>query len=174
MKIKKILSEQWVIVYILIAVAILYFIYSLGFMTNFYRLFYDGDSAMFEVYKELQLLNAFIFENALITLILSIIGYALDLNKKKCNILSVIYVTAFLIYEISSLSTILGAIPYYINKYRALDFTLMKNYNSSTVMFTLSYVFSIGILMILVAIAISLIIRIVKQKREKYREKSYE
>ncbi len=174
MKLKKILSEQWVSVYILIAVAILYFIYSLGFMTNFYRLFYDGDSAMFEVYKELQLLNAFIFENALITLILSIVGFAFELNKKKCSVLNVIYVAGFLIYEISNLSTILGAIPYYINKYSKLNFTLIRNYNSSTVMFTLCYVFSIGILLILAIIAVSLIIRIMKQKRERYREKSYE
>jgi uncharacterized membrane protein YciS (DUF1049 family) len=129
---------------------------------------------MLEVYKELQLLNKFLFGNALLTLILAISALALELHMKKCSILNAIYLIGFIAYEISCLSTVMGSIPYYINKYSKLDFSSLEGFNSSTFMLTLSYVFIIGILIILIIISISFIIFILKQMRESRGVKSYE
>jgi len=152
MKKEKLLSEKWVSVNILLVIAILYFIYSLGFMTNFYRLFYDGNQEMYDAFKELQLLNRFIFEHAIVTLLLSILGIVLGLHKKSVSLFHTIYLIGFLIYEISSMSTVLGAIPYYTNEYLNLDFSLLTDYVQTPFVFTLSYVFSCSIVLLLVVI----------------------
>lgn len=174
MKIKKIVSEQLISVYILLAAAILYFIYSLGFMTNFYRLFYDGDNAMLEVLKELQLLNRFIFENALITLIMVILTFGLGIHLKKTGLFNSIFLAGFIAYEINCLGTFTRAIPYYINEYTRLDFSLIKNFNSSPFMLNLCYVFSIGILAVLLVTSLIYTYLLIKKIRMAKGVKAYE
>ncbi len=52
---------QVILSYSLIVAASIMLIYTLGFMTNFYRLFVDGTSQMYDFYKDLQILNNAIF-----------------------------------------------------------------------------------------------------------------
>lgn len=163
MKSKKILSEQWVGIYLLIGVAALYFVYSLGFMSNFYRLFYDGNSEMYDFFKELQLLNKFIFNSAIITLILAILALPFDIHKKKISWFNAIFLIGFFGYEISNLSTIFGSIPYYTNKYMSFDFSILENYNTTPIMFTLAYVFYLSIILILLLIIIAFVLQLIKQ-----------
>jgi hypothetical protein len=165
MKLKKILNEQWVGVYLLIGVAALYFIYSLGFMSNFYRLFYDGNAEMYNFYKELQLLNKFIFNTALTTLILAILALPFDIHKKKTGWINVIFLMGFFGYELSNLSTIFGSIPYYTNKYMSFDYSIIENYNTTPIMFTLTYVFYLSILLILLLLILIFVLQWVKQIR---------
>ncbi|MDF2473146.1 MAG: hypothetical protein K0R21_928 [Anaerocolumna sp.] len=165
MNLKKFIKERWISVYILMFAAILYFVYALSFMTPFYRLFYDGDSAMFELYKNLQLLNQFIFNVALTTLILTILLLLMEVDKKVSNVFRLLFLIGFFIYQVNNLSVYIGSVPYYESSYLSLDFSILENYTVSTVMFSLSYVFNIGILVTLLITILLVLKRIVKMMR---------
>ncbi len=166
MKSKKLLSEQWVGIYLLIVAAALYFIYSLGFMSNFYRLFYDGNPEMFDFFKELQLLNRFIFDTSIVTLLLSILALPLEIHKKKTGWINMIFLVGFFIYEVSNLGTIFGSIPYYMNKYMSFDFSGMDHYQTTPIVFTLEYVFYLSILLILFITVLAFMLRWIKQRKQ--------
>lgn len=174
MKLKELVTKRWISIYLLIVVAALYFIYSLGFMTVFYRLFYDGNQRMLEVFKDLQLFNGFVFENSLITLVLAILSLALGLHIKKCNILTGIYLSGFIAYEISMFGTLTRAVPYYVNKYMSLDFSSLKDYKPSPWMIQISFLFVIGIFALLSITVICFVIQAVRKIRESKGAKSYE
>ncbi|MDF2951784.1 MAG: hypothetical protein K0S18_1367 [Anaerocolumna sp.] len=165
MNLKNIFKERWISVYILLFIAILYFIYSLSFMTPFYRMFFDGDSLMFDLYKELQYLNQFIFEVALTTLILTIILLLLDVDKKVCNVFRLLFLIGFLVYEVDKLNVYIGNVPYFQTTYLSMDFSVLENYTASTVMFTLSYVFGISILVALLITTLLVLNGLVKMIR---------
>ncbi len=172
MKLKKFLNERWIGVYILFFIAVLYFIYSLCFMTNFYRFFYDGNTAMLEFYEELQLLNKYVFKTALTILILAVFTLFLEIDKKKVSMFHCIYLIGFFVYEINDFSIFIGTIPYYKDKYLSLDFSILENYNVSTLMFSLNYILNIGILISLLLTIILFINRMLKMVRVKRGVKS--
>ena len=166
MKIKGLLKGRWLGVHLLLGAAVPYFIYSLGFMTNFYRMFYDGDGAMLEFLTELQLLNRFIFENALITLILAVAAFGLEIHSLKTGVINSFFLIGFIVYETDCLMNFMGAIPYYAGEYAALDFSILDNYNSSPFMFYLCYAFSLGILILLLATGLAYLRRLTGQLRK--------
>lgn len=132
------LKTQRSLSYSLIAIAIILFILSLGFMTNFYELFYNGTTEMLSFYKELQFLNKAIFNAAVIFIVIILFSLAFEINKKSAGIFGLIYVIGITVYILMTSRTLLSAIPYYRDKYLMFDFSIMEKYNPSTFTFSLS------------------------------------
>lgn len=155
-------------VYSFIAVGILLVIVGLGFMTNFYSLFYNGTSEMYDFYKSVQALNKAIFNGALITVVMSVLLIGFDLNKSEHGPLATIYSCIVAGYTVMNGMVIQRAVPYFRGIYTAFDFSEVADYTPSTFAFTISQVLY-GLAMALsVLIALLAIIRFVKtfKKRE--------
>lgn len=152
--------------YSLIAMAIILFVLSLGFMTNFYQLFYNGTTEMLSFYKELQFLNKAIFNASVIFIIVSFLLIPFDINKKTAGKFGLVYVVGITLYILMTSVTLLSAIPYYRDKYLVFDFSLMKNYNPSTLAFNLASMFLIILSIIALALIITVIIYYIKSKKE--------
>ncbi|WP_058485790.1 hypothetical protein [Defluviitalea phaphyphila] len=159
---------QQVLTYCAIVIAIITFIIGLGFMTNYYELFYEGTNEMFEYYKTLQILNRVIFNEAVVFVILAFILKIFDIHKKMPGIFGYIYVIVSSIYIIMTSNTILNAIPSYKNDYLAFDFSVMENYKASTFAFDISTI--IFILWIIVSIMLILITTINFIRRIKFKK----
>lgn len=165
MKETKKITMQTLLVYSLISVAVIQFIYALGFMTNFYRLFYDGTNEMYSYYKDLQLLNQFIFESALITLILALSLLPFDLHKNNKSLFGKIAVIGMIIYFGNNVLINLRAFPYYRNIYTAFDFSIIENYQPNPLIFTFGTIVAILCEVLIIGLAIVLIVHHIKVKK---------
>ncbi|GKX29417.1 hypothetical protein SH1V18_18970 [Vallitalea longa] len=168
MKPDLLLKIQRILAYIFIALTLLSFILSLGFMTNYYTLFYEGTFEMFNFFKDVQVLNKAIFNTSLIYVILAILLIPFDINKKKPGIFGVSFVIITTVYTLLSSYKILSDIPYYKNIYASFDFGEIKNYTPSIVAFDLSTVLFIVIIIaaiLLFITSLSNYISTIKTKR---------
>ncbi len=134
---KKIKNKQGIVVYGLITTAVIQFIYALGFMTNFYKLFYEGTTEMFDFYKRLQVVNQFIFRTSLIILIISILLLGFDLNKHSKSFFGPFVVLGLLLYTGYNFVTIFQAFVYYADVYKKFDFTQIADYTARPEIFYL-------------------------------------
>ncbi len=152
----------------LIVTAIAAFIYSLGFMTGFYQLFYDGTSEMYDFYKKMQILNNIIFDASLYLLILSLLQLPFDLLKKEMSIRGFILVAVTTAITISNALVVFGTSNYFQNMYQGFDFSSLSNYKPSVLPFTLAYIIfsiAIAILVILTVIGLLSIMKSIKARR---------
>lgn len=161
------LKTQRRFIYSLITTVVITFILSLGFMTNFYRFFYDGTTEMFSFFQELQFLNKSLFNASLILIIITLFLLSFELNKKKAGKFGLTYVIVTTLYIITTSRTLLSAIPYYRDKYLEFDFNLIQDYNPSTFVFTLSTFLLICISLLSIALLLVVIINYAKGRKSR-------
>lgn len=145
---------QVILSYSLIVVSVIMLIFSLGFMTNFYRLFVDGTSEMYEYYKDLQMLNNAIFNATIICLVLSLGLIAFDVTKKKVGISGSIYSVIVATVVALNAPNVLRVASYFEELYAAMDFSALEEYTTSMFPFAFSKIIIIvaAVLAILTAI----------------------
>lgn len=129
------------LVYVFIAVAIGLGVVALGFMTNYYELFYNGTSEMYEFYKSVQALNKAVFNGAIAIIVMAFFMIGFDLNKKKHGPIGTVYSIVVAAYTMMTGMVIMRAVPYYRAIYTAFDFAEVENYTPTTLPLTLSQTF---------------------------------
>lgn len=160
------LEIQKKVCYLLITAAIILFVLSLGFMTNFYQLFYNGTTEMLSYYKQLQYLNKAIFNASVIFIVISLLLIPFDINKKSSGKFGLMYVTGIVLYILITSLTLLSSIPYYRQKYLVFDFSNIQGYNPSTFAFSMASLILIILTIFSVILLITVIINFIKGKRE--------
>lgn len=155
------------LVYSFITISILLFIAGLGFMTSYYKLFFDGTPEMYDFYKAVQVFNKVLFKAGVVYVILGFVMVGFDLNKEKNGIVSVIYTLGVTFYVLQMSAIILRAIPYYQDMYEAFDFSVVENYNPSILAFDASRYFTYGSIAIIIPLAVVVVIRFVKSMIDK-------
>ena len=163
---KYMMKAQRILVYAVEIVIIALFVLYLGFMTQYYALFYDGTFEMFEYYKQLQIFNKEAFNLALQFVVFALVLFAYELQKNKAGLVGLIYVL-FMTWFVSMNSILLiRVIPKYKRDYLALDFTSMEDYVPSTFVFDagviLHYIL-IGLLIIFAVVVVSTFIQRLKE-----------
>ncbi|MDC7242355.1 MAG: hypothetical protein PQJ50_18520 [Spirochaetales bacterium] len=120
--------------------AVILSIFSLGFMTDFYHLFMDGNSDMYSYFKDLQILNNAVFQASVIFLVLSFFLKGFDINKKAAGKYGVIFTLILAVINIFNSVSIFGLNGYFIGEYRLFDFSDLGGYEPSVLPYVLIYV----------------------------------
>lgn len=132
---RKIMSPVW----LLVVIGIGYFIYSLGFMTGFYEFFYNGTSETYDFYKELQVVNHYIFNTSLIIILIAGFCLLTGIDYKKRNWFWIGMLSIADIYLISKIIVLVQTMPYFTNWYQTLDLSTFDTRQSPFVIFQLTY-----------------------------------
>ena len=146
------------LVYAVGTLSTLIFVLYLGFMTQYYVLFYDGTDELYEFYKQLQIFNKDAFIIALRIVLLTLILMTFQLHKYRPGLLGVIYVPAMTIYISLSSFHLLDVLPEYRRDYLASDFTSMEEYTPSTLAFDIGLIFhyaQVGLLIVFCIVAVA-------------------
>jgi len=154
---KHLMKIQASLVYSVVTVSALIFVLYLGFMTEYYVLFYDGTDELYEFYKQLQVFNKEAFNIALEFVLLAIILMTFQLSKYRPGLLGVIYVPVMTIYTSLSSFPLIDNLSKLRLDYLASDFTSMKEYTPSTFAFDIGLIIhyvQIGLLIVLCIVAI--------------------
>lgn len=146
-----------------IGLAITYFVSALGFMTNFYQLFYNGTSEMYEYYKSLQVFNHVMFNIALVIVVMSILLLWFDVHKEKPTYSGLIYTGVMTVYALLNIPRIIRAVPYYQDIYTRFDYSQMNDYEPSILAFRISNIMSIAVLAGITLLFIIVIYRIIRK-----------
>ncbi len=142
------LKLQKIFTFALLVIAVLLFIFSLGFMTDFYELFLKGNSEMYDFYKSLQVMNNMLFNAALALIVLAILHIAFDFHKNTVSIFGLILTTITLLLNISNGIDIFRTSAYFIKKYSEIDFTSLEIYQPSILSFQLANVLITSVIVI--------------------------
>ncbi|MCG8572795.1 MAG: hypothetical protein MJB14_21900 [Spirochaetes bacterium] len=168
-KYNKILNLQTAAIYSLIFLSVILFVFSLGFMTQFYRLLRDGNNEMYQFFKDLQSLNNVLFTAAIWLLLLSILQIPINFKKMGINLGCLIFVIFFTIINLFNGIRVLLKNRYFKFQFLQIDFSSLENFSSSTFNFDLTMLLVLlAILLSLILLVISLIIFI---KRPNWRER---
>lgn len=154
------------LVYSVITVSVLIFVLYLGFMTEYYVLFYDGTDAMYEFYLQLQVFNKDAFAIALQIVLMAVILMTFQLAKYRSGLLGVIYVLGMTIYLAVSSIPLVDELAKYKSDYLTYDFTSMEDYTVSTLAFDIGLIIHYTQVGILIALCIVAAITFVQRLRE--------
>lgn len=146
------LRIQIALSYTFIAVAAVFSVYSLGFMTDFFILFMDGNDAMYNFYKELQILNNALFQTGVTALIMALFLKGFDLTRQKAGFFGTLYTLAILVVLGINARTIFSLNRYFNAEYAGIDFSALDGYVKSLFPFRLGM--SLFILLIGISIAL--------------------
>lgn len=129
---------QAILVYAIGALVVTLFVVYLGFMTQYYVLFFDGTFEMFEYYKQLQVFNKEAFNISLLFLVvlglLSIFGLA----KYRPGLAGLIVAIGATVFVTLRSFDLLNVIPIYKRGYLALDFAELEDYTPTTFVFDMA------------------------------------
>ncbi len=138
-------------------VAALFVLY-LGFMTQYFVLFFDGTMETFEFYKQLQVFNKEAFSIALWFIVVVALLYAFGLARYRPGLGSLLATVGATAVIISRSMALLGVLPVYKRGYLALDFEPMEDYVPTTFVFdtavTMHYLL-IGAFVLLTLVALA-------------------
>lgn len=154
------------LVYSVITVSVLIFVLYLGFMTEYYVLFFDGTDAMYEFYLELQVFNKYAFNIALQIMLLTVILMTFQLSKYRPGLLGVLFSLGMTIYISVSSIPLINDLVRYKRDYLAYDFTSMDDYTVSTLAFDIGLITHYLQMGVLIALCIVAIITFVQRLRE--------
>ena len=160
------MKVQSSLVYSVGILSLLIFVLYLGFMTEYYVLFYDGTDELYEFYKQLQVFNKDAFNIALQIMILTVILMTFELHKYRPGLLGVIYVLGMSIYISLSSLHLLDVLIKNRRDYLEFDFTTMKNYTPSVLAFDFGLIFHYSQLGLLIAFSIIVVITFVQRLRD--------
>ncbi len=144
------MKAQSILVYAVETVILALFVLYLGFMTQYYVLFYDGTAEMFDYYKKLQVFNKEAFNLAIIFVVLALVLLMFELHKYRPGLFGLLFVLGTTVYISLNSITVLRIIPKYKQSYLALDFSPMADYAPSTFAFDAGLVLH-SILIVLLA-----------------------
>lgn len=164
MNVKKILQDYSIGTILLALITILLFILSLGFITPYYQLFFEGTSEMYELYLRLQDFNDFLFESALVIILFVVFSIPFDIHKKKTGILNISFLAIMLAYVSYVMSVLLQVVPFYTQQYLSLDLSTLTNYTPTTLPLTMSYVLIGLIIAVTAGLLFSTVGRFVKNR----------
>ena len=159
---------QAALVYAIIALVVALFVVYLGFMTQYYVLFYDGTFEMFEYYKQLQVFNKEAFSIALLFIVMTGLLFAFGLSKYRPGLAGLVVAVGAAIFVIMRSLDLLTVIPIYKRSYVALDFTELEDYVPTTFAFDIAvwiHYLLIGLFGLLVLVAVA---SFVQRLREGY------
>ena len=148
------MKAQKTLVYAVAVVVLALTILYLGFMTQYYILFYDGTFEMFEFYKLLQVFNKEAFSIALMFVALVVILLAFALHKYRPGLFGLLVALGVAGFMITRSLSLMNVIPKYKRSYLALDFSSMEEYVPTTFVFDAAMVLH----SILIGVAIIFII----------------
>ena len=154
------------LVYSVITVSVLIFVLYLGFMTEYYVLFFDGTDAMYEFYLELQVFNKYAFDIALRIMILAVVLMTFQLSKYRPGLLGLLFALGMTIYISVSSIPLVDDLARYKSEYLTYDFTSMGDYTVSTLAFDIGLIIHYLQVGVLIALCIVAIITFVQRLRE--------
>jgi hypothetical protein len=154
------------LVYSIGTVSALIFALYLGFMTQYYVLFYDGTDELYEFYKQLQVFNKDAFVIALRIMVLTLILMTFELHKYRPGLLGVIFALGMTIYISLSSFPLLNDLPKYRRDYLAYDFTSMDEYTPSTLAFDFGLIFHYAQVGLLIVLCVVVVITFVQRVKE--------
>ena len=152
---KYLMKTQRILVYAVETVIMALFVLYLGFMTQYYALFYDGTFEMFEYYKQLQVFNKEAFNLAIQFVLLALILLAYELHKNRPGLVGFAYVLIMTGFISMNSMALIRVIPKYKRGYLALDFSSMEDYVPST------FAFDAGLILHYILIALLIIFTLV-------------
>jgi hypothetical protein len=156
---------------LLIVTAIVAFVFGLGFMTGFYKLFYDGTNEMYLFYKDVQVLNNLIFDSALYLVVFSLLLIPLDVFKKELKLYSIVIVVVLALSTVINSLAVFEQTTIFKDVYTAIDFSVIESYTESTFVFTFSYiVFTIASLLSAGLLGVTLYDYLMQLKERKLNE----
>ena len=160
------MKAQRILVCAVEIVIVALFVLYLGFMTQYYVLFYDGTLEMFEYYKKLQVFNKEAFKLAIQFVVLALVLLAYELHRNRPGLVGLAYVLIMTGFVSMNSVLLIRVIPKYKRGYLALDFSSMEDYVPSTFAFDagliLHYIL-IGLLVIFTLVAISTFVQRLKE-----------
>lgn len=154
---RNLLRIQAVSVYAIIALVVALFVLYLGFMTQYYVLFFDGTFEMFEFYKQLQVFNKEAFNIALVFIVMAGLLSLFGLSNYRPGLAGLIVAIGTAVIVTQRSLALLSVIPAYKRSYLALDFTEMENYTPTTFVFdaaVLLHYLLIGFFILLTIVAV--------------------
>jgi hypothetical protein len=160
------MKTQSLLVYGLEALCVALFVLYLGFMTQYYTLFYDGTMETFEYYKLLQVFNKEAFTISLVFIALTLALLLFGLHKYRPGLFGLIIVFITTAYMIINSITILQVLPKYKRAYLALDFSSMEDYVPSTFVFDAGLVLQSIMVVLVILFAIVAVITFVQRLKE--------
>jgi hypothetical protein len=150
------MKGQRALVFAVVLVALALFVLYLGFMTQYYVLFYDGTMETFEYYKTLQIFNKQAFGIAVIFVILAFTLIVFALHKYRPGLVGLIVVLGVTGFMIVQSLALMSVIPKYKRNYLALDISSMEEYVPTTFVFDAAMILQatlIGVSAILIIVA---------------------
>ncbi|KAA3662035.1 MAG: hypothetical protein DWQ04_14630, partial [Chloroflexi bacterium] len=105
------MKTQAILVYAVEAISVALFVLYLGFMTQYYILFYDGTFEMFEYYKQLQVFNKEAFSIAIQFVVLALVLLMFELHKIRpglCGLAMVLITTVYITLNSISLISVIA------------------------------------------------------------------
>ncbi len=126
---------QAVLVYGIIASVVALFLVYLGFMTQYFILFFDGTPEMFDFYKQLQTLNKEAFNIALMFIVMVALLSVFGLSKYRPGLAGLIVAVGTTVFVVLRSLDLLRVIPVYKSGYLALDFAELEDYVPTTFVF---------------------------------------
>lgn len=154
------------LVYSVITVSVLIFVLYLGFMTEYYVLFYDGTDEMYEFYLQLQVFNKAAFNVALQIAMLTAILMTFQLAKYRPGLLGVIFAFGMTIYISLSSIPLVADLTRHKQDYLAFDFTSMDDYIVSTLAFDIGLIIHYVQIGVLIALCIVIIITFMQRLKD--------
>lgn len=152
--------------YLLIITAAINMVFALGFMTNFYQLFYDGNSEMYEFYQQIQTLNNVVFQTALIGIVLAILHLPFDFNKKVVSAMGVVLTSATTIVNIMNVMVVLNTNAYFLKAYNNIDFSSLEGYTVSTLPFVMTQVLFVSSVVFSVIITVTSVWNFIQNRKQ--------
>ncbi len=164
---KILLKTQVILTYTTIITAAVISIFGLGFMSEFYTLFMNGNDAMYTFFKDIQPLNTKVFTSGLTFLVLALFLMPFDINKKIAGVFGVAFTLIITIINIVNGISIFTITNKFKAVYNGIDFTSLEDYIPSTTPFMiLIALFGIAIVITL-SLFITTIINYLSNKKER-------
>ncbi|MBB6479882.1 hypothetical protein [Spirochaeta isovalerica] len=166
------LKIQIVFTYLTILAAVFNCLLGLGFMTDFYTLFMNGNDEMYNFFKELQTVNTALFSFGLTFLVMSLFLLTFDINKKTAGIFGVSYTLIAAIINIIRGASVLSSNLAFRTRYEKLDYSAIEGYAPSTAPFEMISALLIISMMIIVLLFSLTLINYLLDRKEGLNEKS--
>lgn len=165
MKFKLMQVQSSLICAVVIVLAALFVLY-LGFMTQYYVLFYDGTMETGKYYKQLQVFNKEAFGLTIQFLVFALILLAFELHKNRPGLFGLAFVITMTAFISQKSLQLIGVIPKYKRGYLSLDFSSMEEYVPSTIVFDTGLVLHYVLIGLLAALGIVVILTFTQRIKE--------
>jgi hypothetical protein len=160
------MKAQSTLVYAVELASAALFVLYLGFMTQYYALFYDGTLEMLEVYRQLQVLNKEAFNLSLWFLVFALILLAFNLHKYRPDLFGWAYVVVMTVFITQKSLQLTHVLPKYLRSYLALDFSEMQNYVPSTFVFDAGLALHYLLMGLLIALSLVVTLTFVQRLKD--------